>query len=91
MTHARKPARTRDRIAPPWAIASSSRTERHMLRDASIRRTWFLWFAVLILVGAGTLGVREQLDKAPVALAFLLVARRGIFDDESSPPRTSAT
>ena len=44
-----------------------------MLRDANLRRQWLLWFGVLILVGAGMLGVREQLDKAQVALAFLLV------------------
>ena len=48
-----------------------------MLRDASARRQWLLWFGVLVLVGAGMLGVREHLDKAQVALAFLLVVLWG--------------
>ena len=48
-----------------------------MFRDASARRQWFLWFGVLVVVGAGMLGVRAQLDKAQVALAFLLVVLWG--------------
>ncbi len=40
------------------------------------RRTvgaWIFWFGVLLLAGGSMLSVRDQLDKAHVALAFLLV------------------
>ena len=36
-------------------------------------RTWLLWFAVLVVVSLAMLTIRGRLDKAHVALAFLLV------------------
>jgi two-component system sensor histidine kinase KdpD len=41
------------------------------------RGEWTLWFGVLIVVGAAMLFVRDRLDKAQVALAFLLVVLWG--------------
>ncbi|HEY5060551.1 MAG TPA: DUF4118 domain-containing protein, partial [Gemmatimonadaceae bacterium] len=41
------------------------------------RRQWAFWFAVLLVVGAGMLAFRDRLDKAHVALAFLLVVLGG--------------
>ena len=40
-------------------------------------RQWFVWFAVLLAVGGGMLAFRTRLDKAHVALAFLLVVLWG--------------
>lgn len=40
-------------------------------------RPWLLWFAVLVVVGALMLIVRDRLDKAHVALGFLLVVLGG--------------
>ena len=40
-------------------------------------RQWLVWFAVLFAVGGGMLAFRTRLDKAHVALAFLLVVLWG--------------
>ena len=40
-------------------------------------RQWLVWFAVLCAVGVGMLAFRTRLDKAHVALAFLLVVLWG--------------
>lgn len=42
-------------------------------RAASLRSQWAFWFAVLAAVTVGMLAVRESLDKAHVALGYLLV------------------
>ena len=44
--------------------------------SADIKR-WVTWFAVLLAVGGGMLAFRTRLDKAHVALAFLLVVLWG--------------
>ena len=48
-----------------------------MADEARSARHWVLWFAVLFAVGAAMLVVRDRLDKAQVALAFLLVVLWG--------------
>jgi len=57
------------RPAGPWP-----RAER---RTVLPLRQWFLWFAVLLVVGAVMWTVRTRLDKAHVVLAFLLIVLGG--------------
>ncbi|MFL5606201.1 MAG: DUF4118 domain-containing protein, partial [Gemmatimonadaceae bacterium] len=42
-----------------------------------VLRRWLFWFMVLVVVDAGMLAMRARLDKAHVALAFLLVVLGG--------------
>ena len=47
--------------------------ERSLATRPSVRRAWLLWPAMLVLASAVMLPARGRLDKAHVALAFLLV------------------
>lgn len=63
----------RNRSDPDFARADATRS---WLALARVRRRWpmwVLWFGCLVLVGGAMLLVRQRLDKAHVALIFLLV------------------